>query len=62
MFSVVLLLMQMDELKQHLAALDAIRAETQITIEATIAKDIDRYMEGVPRDLRILEDDGSVTD
>ena len=41
---------------------DAIRDEIQYGIEATFAEDIDRYTEGVPRDLPTLEGDGSLTD
>jgi hypothetical protein len=62
MFSLALLLMSLEEVRQRAAVLDAIRDEIQYGIEATIAEDIDRYMEGVPQDLRILEEDGSVTD
>lgn len=64
MFSLGLLLLNLnlDEARLHLAVLEAVRDEIAYGIEATIEKDIDRYMEGVPTDLRILEDDGSVTD
>lgn len=62
MFSLALLLMDMEGREQRAAVLEAVRDEIQYGIEATTAEDIDRYMEGVPRDLRILEDDGSVTD
>ena len=62
MFSLALLLMNAEQLQQHAAVLEAIRDEIQYGIEATIAEDIDRYMEGVPADLSIREDDGSVTD
>ena len=40
----------------------AIRDEIQFGVEATIAKDIDRYMETVPADYLIREDDGGTTD
>ena len=41
---------------------EAIRDEIEFGIEATVDQDIDRYMETVPADYRIVEDDGSVTD
>jgi len=40
----------------------AIRGEIDQGIAATIGQDIDRYMDGVPADYRIVEDDGSITD
>jgi hypothetical protein len=40
----------------------AIDAEIQRGVRATIEEDIDAYMDGVPDDYRIVEDDGSVTD
>lgn len=40
----------------------AIDAEIQRGIKATIEEDIDAYMDGVPDDYRIVEDDGSITD
>jgi len=46
----------------HRAVGDAIRDEIDFGIEATIDKDMDRYMETVPADYRIVEDDGSITD
>lgn len=44
------------------AVRQAIEDEIDHGLEATIDKDIDRYMEGVPADYRIVEDDGSITD
>ena len=41
---------------------EAIEDEIEYGIEATIDQDIERYMEGVPADYRIVEDDGSITD
>jgi hypothetical protein len=41
---------------------EAIQDEIQYGIEATAAQDIDRYMETVPADYRVLQDDGSVID
>lgn len=46
----------------HRAVTQAIENEIEYGIDATIAKDIDRYMETVPADYRIVEDDGSITD
>lgn len=40
---------------------DAIRDEIEFGIDATRDRDIERYMETVPDDYRIVEDDGSVT-
>lgn len=40
----------------------AIDAEIQKGVQATIDEDIDAYMDGVPDDYRIVEDDGSITD
>lgn len=40
----------------------AIDFEIRKGVEATIEEDIDAYMDGVPDDYRIVEDDGSVTD
>lgn len=40
----------------------AIAAEIEKGVEATIAQDIDAFMDGVPDDYRIVEDDGSITD
>ncbi len=62
MLRLALFLMMPDEGQLQAAVAEAIRDEIQYGIEATIEKDIDRYMEGVPQDLRILEDDGTVTD
>ncbi len=46
--------------------IDAIRteidAEIQKGVKATIDEDIDAYMDGVPDDYRIVEEDGSITD
>ena len=44
------------------AVTEAIGDEIEYGIEATINQDIERYMEGVPEDYRIVEDDGSITD
>lgn len=40
----------------------AIDDELQKGAAATAAEDIDAYMDGVPADYRIVEDDGSITD
>lgn len=40
----------------------AIDGEIQQGVKATIEEDIDAYMDGVPEDYRIVEDDGSITD
>lgn len=40
----------------------AIDSEIQKGVRASIEEDIDAYMDGVPDDYRIVEDDGSVTD
>ena len=45
-----------------LAVRQAIEDEIEYGIDATVDQDMDRYMEGVPDDYRIVEDDGSVTD
>ncbi len=44
------------------AVAEAIRDEIDYGISATRDQDMDRYMEGVPADYRIVEDDGSITD
>lgn len=62
MFSLALLLMNLEEVEQRAPVLDAIRDEIQYEIDTTFAEDIGRYTEGVPRDLPTLEGDGSVTD
>lgn len=41
---------------------EAIEDEIQIGLEATRTQNIDLYMEGVPDDLHIVEEDGSITD
>lgn len=41
---------------------EAIRDEIDFTLAATRGKDIARYMETVPDDYRIVEEDGSITD
>lgn len=51
-----------DDARLHAAVLEAIRDEIAFGIEATIDKDIVRYMETVPADYRIAEDDGTITD
>ena len=40
----------------------AIEAEIRKGVEATRREDIDAFMDGVPDDFRIVEDDGSITD
>lgn len=45
-----------------LAIKQAIEDEIDFGIDATKDKDMDRYMETVPADYRIVEDDGSITD
>lgn len=44
------------------AARSAIEAEIQKGINATKDEDIDAFMDGVPDDFKIVEDDGSITD
>jgi hypothetical protein len=44
------------------AARSAIEAEIQKGIKATMDEDIDAFMDGVPDDFKIVEDDGSITD
>lgn len=51
-----------DEALLTLAVREAIADENAHGASATKAKDIDQYMEGVPDDYRIVEDDGSITD
>lgn len=46
----------------HRAVAEAIRDEIDYGIEATIDQNIEQYMDGVPVDYRIVEDDGTVTD
>ena len=46
----------------HEAVAEAIRDEIAYGIEATVDQNIERYMETVPDDYRIVEDDGSITD
>lgn len=46
----------------HRAVAEAIEDEIEYGIDATIDQNIERYMEGVPADYRIVEDDGSITD
>jgi hypothetical protein len=41
---------------------EAIQDEIQYGIESTAEQDIDRYMETVPADYRLVEGDGSITD
>lgn len=41
---------------------EAVSDEIDFTLAATRAKNIDLYMETVPEDYRIVEEDGSVTD
>lgn len=51
-----------DEARLTHAVRHAIADEIQHGILATTSKDMDLYMEGVPDDYRIVEDDGSITD
>jgi hypothetical protein len=51
-----------DEPRLTGAVRQAIEDEIQHGLFATIEKDMDAYMEGVPDDYRIVEDDGTVTD
>ena len=44
------------------AVREAIADEIDFGISATKDQDMDRYMEGVPEDYRIVEEDGSITD
>lgn len=46
----------------HQAVRDAIEDEIEYGLDATVDQDIERYMETVPADYRIVEDDGSITD
>jgi len=58
----LLLAMTADAERMHNAVSEAIRDEISYGIEATREKNIERYMEGVPADYRIVESDGSITD
>ena len=58
----MLLATQAPDALLHHAVTEAIEDEIEFGIEATIDKDINRYMETVPADYRIVEDDGSITD
>ncbi len=40
----------------------AIDAEIQKGVKSTIEEDIGAYMDGIPDDYRVVEDDGSITD
>lgn len=51
-----------DEARLTRSVREAIEGETQHGLIATIEKDMDAYMDGVPDDYRIVEDDGSITD
>lgn len=51
-----------DEARLTRAVQQAIADEIQHGILATTSKDMDLYMETVPDDYRITEDDGSITD
>lgn len=62
MIDLLFLFPAQDDVAIHAAVLEAIRDEIAFGIEATVEKDIGRYMETVPADFRIVEDDGSVTD
>lgn len=44
------------------AARMAIDTEIQNGVKATIDEEIDAFMDGVPEDFKIVEDDGSITD
>lgn len=57
-----LALLNPDDARHDLAVREAIEDEIEYSVEATIDQDMDRYMEGVPEDYRIIEDDGTVTD
>jgi hypothetical protein len=46
----------------HRAVSEAIEDEIEYGIDATVDQNIERYMEGVPADYRIVEDDGTITD
>lgn len=62
MFALLLALSGSPDVMIRQAILEAIEDEIEYGVEATIDQDIDRYMEGVPADYRIVEDDGSITD
>lgn len=51
-----------DEVRLTKAVRQAIADETQFVNEAVRDKDFERYMEVVPDDYRIVEDDGTITD
>jgi ketosteroid isomerase-like protein len=51
-----------DEPRLAIAVRQAIEDEIQHGLDATINKDMDAYMAGVPDDYSIVEDDGTVTD
>ena len=57
-----LTLLNPDPDRLQLAVRQAIEDEIEYGIDATRDQDMDRYMEGVPDDYRIVEDDGSITD
>ena len=42
------------------AVFEAIQDEIEYGLEASREQDIERYMEGVPADTRIVEEDGSI--
>jgi hypothetical protein len=62
LLALTLAAMPVPDVMLHNAVTEAIRDEIAYGIEATIDRDIERYMEGVPADYRIVEDDGSITD
>lgn len=51
-----------DEARRNRAVRQAVADEIEHGILATLTKDMDLYMESVPDDYRIIEDDGSITD
>lgn len=51
-----------DQARLAAAVREAIADEIDHGISATKAQDMDAYMEGVPEDYRIVEEDGSITD
>lgn len=57
-----LILLNPDPGRLEQAVREAIEDEIGYGIDATKDQDMDRYMETVPDDFRVMEDDGSITD
>lgn len=62
MLAVALMLASLPHPGLETAIREAIEDEIEYGAEATVEQDIERYMEGVPADYRIVEEDGSITD